>query len=218
MRVGIYVDGFNYYYAVFKDPQRPYKSNKWLDIRKLAEAISDEHGQSGTCTIARYCTAIVNDPAYDPTRSDRQRRYLDALDSLSEVNVHIGTHVSVTKWGVPVGKPGDPPIEFRTREEKGSDVSLGSYLVRDAALNEFDLGIVLSNDSDLKDAVRIARVDFRKRILVICPHQTRPMSVALRQASNKKNYRLDLSHLPKCQLPNPVMSVAGQAIYKPASW
>ena len=218
MRVGIYVDGFNYYYAVFRDPKRPYTANKWLDIRKLAEAIANEHGSPGTCAIARYCTAIVNDPPYDPTRSHRQRTYLDALASLPEVQVHIGTHVSVTKWGVPLSTPNAPPIAFRTREEKGSDVSLGSCLVRDAALGEFDLGIVVSNDSDLKDAVRIARVDFKRRLLVICPHQNRPMSVALRQASNKKNFRLNLGHLPHCQLPNPVVTTEGRMIRKPASW
>lgn len=218
MRIGNYVDGFKYYHAVFKDRSRPYASNKWLNVRKLAVAIALEHGYSGSCTIARYCTAIVNDPSYDPSRSNRQRAYLDALASLPSVHVHIGTHVSVTKWGVPLSNPQNGPIAFRTREEKGSDVSLGSYLVRDAALGKFDLGILVSNDSDLKDAVRIARVDFKRRVLVICPHQSRPMSVDLRQASNKKNFRLDLAHLPNCQLPNPVEAPGGRKIYKPATW
>jgi len=55
------------------------------------------------------------------------------------------------------------------REEKGSDVNLEAFLVRDAALNLFDAALVITDDSDLRQAVKIAVEDFEKEVWVASP-------------------------------------------------
>lgn len=40
-------------------------------------------------------------------------------------------------------------------EEKGSDVNLATYLLKDAYEKKFDAAVVLSNDSDLKEAIKV---------------------------------------------------------------
>ncbi len=49
-------------------------------------------------------------------------------------------------------------------EEKGSDVNLGAHLVRDAFTDAFDVAVILTNDSDLVEPVRIAVQEAGKRV------------------------------------------------------
>ncbi|MEP2463074.1 MAG: NYN domain-containing protein [Henriciella sp.] len=42
-------------------------------------------------------------------------------------------------------------------EEKGSDVNLGVHLVNDAHLDRFDVALVVSQDSDLLEPMRIVK-------------------------------------------------------------
>ena len=43
------------------------------------------------------------------------------------------------------------------REEKGADVSLASNLIHDAHRGLFDRAVIISNDSDLAEALRIVK-------------------------------------------------------------
>jgi len=49
-------------------------------------------------------------------------------------------------------------------EEKGSDVNLASHLVRDAFMNLFDVAVVVTNDTDLIEPIKIVRDDVGKAI------------------------------------------------------
>lgn len=217
-RIAIYIDGFNYYYGVYKDKNAPFSIGKWMDPAKLCEAIANTTKWPGTYALGRYFTAPPSDPPHDPTRSARQRAYLDALGTLPNFTVHESFHKTVRKNGILVGDASNQVVEFHSREEKGSDVSLGAYLVRDAALRLMNVAIVLSNDSDLKDAVRLARSDFGVTVVVVNPSQTSYNSVDLRRASNKRNIRLDRSLILQCGLPDPVVRADGEVIRKPTSW
>ncbi len=217
-RLAVYIDGFNYYYGVYKDQARPFSLGKWMDPSKLCEAIAAGTKWPGKYELGRYFTAPPHDPPHDPTRSTRQRAYLEALVTLPNFTVHESFHKTVTKRGVLVGDTSGKVVDFHTREEKGSDVSLGAYLVRDAALKLMNVAIVISNDSDLKDAVRIARTDFGVTVVVVNPSQSSYNSVDLRKASNKRNIRLDRNLILQCSLPNPVVASDGAIISKPATW
>lgn len=73
--------------------------------------------------------------------------------------------------------------EFQTFEEKETDVNVGVYLVADALENKFDRAIVISADSDLFAAVRLARARTSdKQIDIVAPpgrmtknHEIRPL-------------------------------------------
>ena len=97
-------------------------------------------------------------------------------------------------------------------EEKGSDVNLGTHLVNDAAHGRFDLAILVSNDVDLAEALRIAREDWQKGIGVVPPQN--PIVDGLRkQAHFFKYIRKDV--LRDCQLPDPIPNTS---IRKPPRW
>lgn len=54
-------------------------------------------------------------------------------------------------------------------EEKGTDVNLAAHLVHDAHRNRFEAAAVISNDSNLKEAVRIVRREVGKVVGVFTP-------------------------------------------------
>lgn len=62
-------------------------------------------------------------------------------------------------------------------EEKGSDVNLASCLLLDCFENDCDEFVVISNDSDFAEPIRIIRDRFQRRIGVVNPnHRNRSIS------------------------------------------
>jgi uncharacterized LabA/DUF88 family protein len=79
-----------------------------------------------------------------------------------------------------------PPqkIQIYKPEEKGSDVNLATHLLNDAHLNDYDCAIVLSNDSDLKEAIRIAKESLGRVVGVINPHKRKHASHVLKTTAS----------------------------------
>ncbi len=83
-RVSVYVDGFNLYYGLKSKGWRRYY---WLDLRRLAENLL----QSGQrLMVVRYFTARVLQLADDPEQPERQKSYLEALETLPDLHIHYG--------------------------------------------------------------------------------------------------------------------------------
>ena len=81
-RVSVYVDGFNLYYGLKSKGRRRYY---WLDLRRLAENLL----QSGQrLMVVRYFTARVLQLADDPEQPERQKSYLEALETLPDLHIH----------------------------------------------------------------------------------------------------------------------------------
>jgi uncharacterized LabA/DUF88 family protein len=55
-------------------------------------------------------------------------------------------------------------------EEKGSDVNLATHLLHDAHRGRFDVAVVISNDSDLLEPIRIVRRELGKSVGILNPH------------------------------------------------
>ena len=56
-------------------------------------------------------------------------------------------------------------------EEKGSDVNLAAHLLRDAYNRRFEVAVLITNDSDLVEPVRIARRELNLPVGYLNPHQ-----------------------------------------------
>ncbi|MFQ6607141.1 MAG: NYN domain-containing protein [Fidelibacterota bacterium] len=56
-------------------------------------------------------------------------------------------------------------------EEKGSDVNLATHLLNDAYQDKYDVGVVVSNDSDLLEPIKIVRKTLKKKIGILNPYR-----------------------------------------------
>ena len=212
MRTYIYIDGFNFYYGAVKDT--PYK---WLDFKKLFESLLAPAHQ---ILSIKYFTAIVTGKI-DPGQPIRQKTFIRALKKfIPEISVYYGEFLSHN-----VFKPLAYPIDQNTfgkkikfvnvikTEEKGSDVNLAVHLLNDAWLDHYDCAVVVSNDSDLAESLRLVKEQHKKKIGLITPGKTHPSRELLKYADFTKRIRKGV--LGASQLPDPI---PGTTIHKPKVW
>ncbi len=118
---------------------------------------------------------------------------------------------------MPLARPpasGPRTVEVLRTEEKGSDVNLATYLLLDAFNGDCEMALVISNDSDLVEPIRVVRVTFGLTVGVVNPQKN--TSHALRQAASF--YRpLRQGVLQASQFPAQLTDAKG-TIAKPAAW
>ena len=111
--------------------------------------------------------------------------------------------------------PQVPKAFVREWKEKGSDVNLGSYLLRDALLKQISAALVITGDSDLVMPVTFA-VEAGVNVLVIVPNRKQNASVLRNVAT-----RLRMLHpgdLTVAQLPKTFIGKNGRQIVRPDEW
>jgi uncharacterized LabA/DUF88 family protein len=204
LRTYIYIDGFNFYYRSLKDT-----NYKWLDFKKLFTSLL---GLQNQIIKIKYFTTMVSGK-YDPEKPNRQLNYIRALERYTpEISIYFGMFLSHT-----VKMPLADSKEFKLvsvikAEEKGSDVNLAVHLLNDAWLDVYDCAVILSNDSDLSEAIRLVK-EQRKKIIGIVTPVDRPSVELIKYADFTKRIRKHI--LEASQLPNPI---PGTKIFKPETW
>jgi uncharacterized LabA/DUF88 family protein len=204
-----YIDGFNLYYGSLKST-----ADKWLDIQALAAAITPKHA---TLTAVRYFTAKVKPSARSPSAHTDQAAYLDALAaSCPLVDIKYG-HFLRHKVRAENASPPPNTVRIFKTEEKGSDVNLAVHLLNDVWGGVAKVVVLISNDSDLAEAVQLAQAR-GVRVYWFPPVRNpkrRPSVELCRVVSDQRSIYPSL--YTKCQLPNPVPRPNG-AICKPTGW
>ena len=207
VKTNVYVDGFNLYYGCVKGT--PYK---WLNIAELCRRSIPAHYHINRI---RYFTALVVSRPSDPQQVVRQQTFIRALETLPNLSVHYGeflqnnVHMHLVK-----PRPSGPSTAFVVKtEEKGSDVNLATYLLVDAYEHDFEAAVVITDDSDLAEPIRIVRQRLRHHVTVLSPRgQSRILSkVATRFRT------IDRAHLAASQFPDTLTDKHG-TIRKPSSW
>jgi uncharacterized LabA/DUF88 family protein len=207
-RTNVYIDGFNLFYGALKGS--PYK---WLDLEALCRHLLPKD----SINRIRYFTARVSARPGDPQLPIRQETYLRALATLPTVSVHLGVFYVSTARAYLAHPPATGPktAEVIKTEEKGSDVALATYLMLDACRGDCGTAVLITNDSDLREPLRLARDELGLTTGVINPHPAGRRSRAL-QATFFKQLRP--SALVACQLPSQVTDGRGRKITKPGDW
>lgn len=206
MRTTIYVDGFNLFYRALKKTQY-----KWLDLKSLFSKILDKRNE---INAIKYFTARVSGK-WDPQSPMKQQVYLKALEVwIPEISIIYG-HFLTHTVRMPLANPEENTkfAEVIKTEEKGSDVNIAVHLLNDAWLNRFDCAVIVSNDSDLAEAVKIVKQDLNKVIGVIMPGKGTPSKELIQYATFVKKIRRNA--LASSQLPH---NIPNTNITKPVDW
>jgi hypothetical protein len=132
--------------------------------------------------------------------------YLRALETIPGLSIHYGHYLShVTRMPLARRRRGGArTVEVVKTEEKGSDVNLATFPLLDAFQGDCEVTVVLSNDSDLKLPIEVARNELGIEVGVVNPHPPAGRSRALRPTFFKQ---LRASALAACQFP-PVLTDA----------
>ena len=209
MKTNVYVDGFNLYYGCVKGTP-----HRWLDLAQLCRILLP----SNRIHRIRYFTALVQPRPDNPQQPERQQTYLRALRTIPNLSIHYGHFLShVTR--LPLAQPpvqGPRTVEVVRSEEKGSDVNLVTALLVDGFTQDFNVAVVVSNDSDLLAPIRVVREQLGCRVGVFNPHPRKRRSRALFQVATFWK-QMSRRALQASQVPNTLNDSHG-TITKPQGW
>lgn len=208
MKTIVYVDGFNLYYGAVKGT--PYK---WLDILALCKFLLPKN----QIIQIKYFTALVTARPNDPDQPNRQQLYLRALRTIPNLEIiygHFLEHVITMPVAHPA--PGTPKhVRVIKTEEKGSDVNIAAHLVNDGHKRRYEAAILISNDSDLVEPVKIVRHELKFPVGVLNPIPNKPSHELRKFATFVKPIREGV--LLASQFPSTLIDTVG-TFYKPPSW
>ena len=192
-----------------------------------------------TINRIRYFTALVKQLPSDPYSRQRQEVYIRALKTLPNLTVHVG-HFLQSEVSMPLVNPPSSGSRFAhviKTEEKGSDVNIATYMLVDAFRKDCDQLIVITNDSDLAEPVRIINKELLIPVGIFNPHtndtaerRSRVTGQPLRQArpsielKKVAKFSRDVtsegpqSHMALSQFAPELIDADGRVIKKPASW
>jgi len=207
VRTYVYVDGFNLYYGALKGTP-----HKWLDLDRLCYLLLPRH----QILKIKYFTALIWPLPDDPGKPTRQQIYLRALRTLPNLEIYLGRFLSHPR-AMPRadGDPSQPEyVRVIRTEEKGSDVNLATHLVSDGYEGLYEVAVVISNDSDLVEPIKIVRQRLDLRVGVLYPNK-RPSHELRQIASFVKPIRQRV--LAASQFPD-ILTDAHGTFRKPAKW
>jgi uncharacterized LabA/DUF88 family protein len=158
----MYIDGYNFYYAIKTRPEITPIYLAWCDFGALASEIIRSRG---TLTGIKYFTAPVGDlgspGGEEGGERGRQRLWLRAVHTISDLEVVQGFHTRDFS--------AEPFQRQKYRNEKETDVNIAIALVLDAAKERYDSAILVTQDTDQMPAVRAASAEFARHIEVWLP-------------------------------------------------
>lgn len=211
LSANIYVDGFNLYYGCLRGTDL-----RWLDIGALCRRLVP----SNPINRIRYFTSKISPRPEAPDGPAHQRTYLRALETIPDLSIHLG-HFRSPIVHMPVADPsacdGRRTVEVIKTQEKGSDVNLATFLLLDAFRKESDIAVVVSNDSDLAEPIRVLIQELRVPVGLVNPHPAKYRSHELLKLQPLFFKQVRPTALRTCQFPRVLYDDQGE-IRCPDPW
>ncbi len=204
MKVNVYIDGFNLYYGALKRTRY-----RWLNLAEMCRLLLPRD----QILQIKYFTALVKPRPSDPDQRSRQETFLRALQTIPNLSIIHGfflTHEIM----MPLAAPGKGYQRVIKTEEKGSDVNLATHLLIDGFADAYELAVVVSNDSDLLEPIKMVTQRLGKPVGILNPHRL-PSVALLPHAKFVKQIRRGV--LARSQFPNTLSDGRG-SFTKPAAW
>lgn len=203
-KIAVYIDGFNLYHGI-KNLNKPYL--KWLDLRSLAEKFVD----SKTDRIEKiyYFSAIATH--LDKETILRHRTYVEALETVGVEFIGGNFKKKLLDY-----KNKQINLQWLKHEEKETDVNLSIYMVRDAIKRSFDKIILITNDTDMVPAVKMARSENNEIQFKLLTPPTLETHDSLLKAINPGHAtKLTEGHIKTSLLPEMIKKKNGKIIHMP---
>ncbi len=207
MKTCVYIDGLNLYYGALKGT-----TYKWLNPARLCDLLLPEFDVQRL----EYFTALVLHRYDRPDQRLRQQTYLRALRTLPNLGIVLGRFLTSEVLMPVVGHRSERTRYVRVikTEEKGSDVNIASRMLRDGFRNSYDTAVLVTNDSDLIEPIRIVRRELGLEVGILNPHK-RASRVLRQHATFIKPIRVGV--LEASQFPHQLCDNNG-LIRRPKGW
>lgn len=154
----VYIDSWNFYYGSLNNRGVGYK---WINIESWLQKIFPDYD----IQKIKFFTA-KSSGKYDPTKPARQAMFFRALSTLPSLEIIEGIFLfKIKSILTTIGNK----VLAEIPEEKGTDVNLAVHLVNDAHNKKFETAVIVSNDSDFVEAVRIVTQELKLEVGILSP-------------------------------------------------
>lgn len=159
-KVSVFVDGYNLYHAV-DNLKKPYL--KWVNIKSLSEEFAKKENGNEIIRIKFFTAPPIHKSA------ETQQRYNCFIKAQQSFDIEIIEGKFKRKLQTYKDSKGKS-FTRTSHEEKESDVNIALAVLEDAFEKISDKILVITNDSDIAPAIRLARTKNSKlKINVITP-------------------------------------------------
>ncbi len=198
-KVIVYIDGFNLYHAI--DDLND-NTLKWLNLWALSESFLSPNQN---LIAVKYFSAY---PTWRPAAYKRHRTYISALESTGVTPI-LGRFKKKS-----VLCRADCRQQFITHEEKETDVNIGAHLVADTIRERFDIAFVISADTDILAAVKLAKSESPHNGI----HMVAPPGRMQRARAMRHKFEIKPKRLRGYLLPRKIELANGKTILKPDAY
>ena len=202
-RVAFYVDGYNLYHAIAsiatKDPSKNYL--KWVDLRKLFSFFINPNEEE----ISDIFFFTAN-PTH--TRPDVQKRFYKLTIAYQRF---LNIKAIYGKFKAKDEQCKNCSAKWVRHEEKESDVNLAVSIVRDAYEKRYDYAYIVTQDSDMAPAVKLAEKVNPGFLRLMTPPDKQP-SRELSRILRKRAAQIKEVHLQHALMPAQYTDDSGQVI------
>ena len=212
-RTAFLIDGFNLYHSL-KDAS--YRlglggaGTRWLDLRSFCSSFLHIIGGGAQVSSVHYFSALARHlEATRPHVTARHVAYIECLRS-TDVRVELA-QFKEKKISCPHCRQ-----EIKRHEEKETDVAVAVTLVELFVRDECDAAVLVTGDSDIAPAVRLAQRLFPRKAIYCCFPFNR-QSLELKSLA-LKSFKVAKERYARHQFPDPVMLPGGRRVSKPAGW
>lgn len=201
-RAAFYFDGFNLYHAI--DALRDDRL-KWLSLSALANLLIPSRDEEVRSSV--YFTAYLT---HRPDKLVRHRAYVRALQA-------TGVECVIGRFKYSTIACRACKSEWRSYEEKETDVNIGIRIVRDAFRDVFDVCYLVSADTDLAPAIRMFKSEFPDKQFVSVATPRRPHASEFVRLADR-TVKITEYALTRCLLPAQVPTRDGGVVHRPAAY
>ena len=198
MKTNVYVDGLNLYYGALK------KTNyEWLNIELFVNNLCKEFAISKI----KYYSAKIKARREDSNEDKlaEQQLYWRALRTNKNLEIIEGYFLTHKIMAKEVGT--NKRVKIYKTEEKGTDVNIATHMMDDAHKKDFDVAILITNDSDLAEQVRIITQDLNLQVILISPYERNNIQLS-KYATSIRHIRRGV--LEVSQFPDTLVDVVGE--------
>ena len=205
----VYIDGYNWYHAVFKNNPEW----KWINIQSYFEALRPHDN----IVAVKMFSAMIDPSNLGSDARERQKRYFDELRTLPKVKIILGAFQNREVTCKANG------CKYSFQEEKKTDVNIAVELMSDAISGACDSVYIVSGDSDIQPVVEwIAKNKPEIKIAVYVPSLKNDQPFRRTDYYKTKGLAVSCTFLPldnikDHQLPNIVKLSHGIAV-RPHLW
>jgi uncharacterized LabA/DUF88 family protein len=199
-KVYAFIDGFNLYHAL---DAPSYRQFKWISLAKLMRC----YLMAGdTLEGIEYFTTLAT---WDPAKVARHRLFI-RVNEEQGVAVTYGEFKRKDRFCTLCNR------QFKSREEKQTDVNIALRLLEVAIQDRYDKAILVSGDTDLIPALKaVTRTFPNKKVGVVIP-----IGRASEDLKNQADFhhKMKVKHLVDSRLDDNHTMTDGSVVTCPANW